>query len=560
MLAALSVRDVVLIDRLELEFGPGLSVLTGETGAGKSILLDALGLALGARADAGLVRRGAQQASVSATFDLDARHPAQALLEEHGLQGEDGLVLRRTLGADGRSRAFVNDQPVSVSLLRTLGDALVEIQGQSEQRGLLDPATHRDALDAFAGLGAALKDMHALWDDARTAKQAHEKAQAERAKAAAEEDHLCHTARELGALDPKDGEQATLEERRLVLKNKEKLAEALAGAHDALSGSRNVEDGLRIARRELTRIADKAGGTLDPALSSLDRASDAVADAVAAIEKVGHALEHDGTSLEKIEDRLYALRDMARKHRVAVADLPRLRTEVEEALGRIEGGEGGLKALAEDAARARKAYEDAARRVSQARAKYAKALDAQVMAELAPLKLDRSRFSTRIDVLPAADWGPHGGDTIFFEVATNPGSAPGPIGKIASGGELSRFMLALRVVLTRSGGASSIVFDEVDSGIGGAVAAAVGERLAKLGRAMQVLVVTHSPQVAARGDNHWRVAKAAGADVTFTKVTALDAEARREEIARMLSGSKITEEARAAADSLIGGGRRQRRP
>lgn len=550
MLLGLAIRDVVLIDRLELEFGPGLAVLTGETGAGKSILLDALGLALGARGEAGLVRHGARLAAVAAEFETVPA--AAALLEEHGIDAEGTIVLRRTLGADGRSRAFVNDQPTSVGLLRALGDALVEVHGQSEQRGLLDPATHRASLDAFAGAGDTAREARALWAAAETARQALDAAGAEQARAAAEQDHLRHTLGELEALAPKEGEEREIEDRRALLKNREKIVAALQGAQGALDSPRPVGEALRAARKEIARAADKAAGGFDRALAALDRASDELAEAEAAIEAAGHAVDHDSKALEKLEDRLYALREIARKHRLPMSELANFQARVAAQLDVLDRGELALAGLRAAAHGARRAYAQAASRLSDLRRNASARLDRAVTAELAPLKLDRAQFRTRLDALPEGDWGPEGAERVQFEVSTNPGAPFGAIGRIASGGELSRFMLALRVALAQVGGAGTLVFDEVDAGVGGATAAAVGERLARLGHEVQVLVVTHSPQVAARGDRHWRVSKSDGDGGALTRVTALDDAARREEIARMLSGARVTEEARAAADSLIG--------
>ena len=547
MLLGLSIRDVVLVDRLELEFGPGLAVLTGETGAGKSILLDALGLALGARGDAGLVRHGAPQAVVTAEFD--AAPIASAALTEHGLAAEGPLVLRRIVTADGRSRAFVNDEPVSVGFLRTLGESLVEVHGQSDQRGLLDTGTHRAALDAFAGASDRAAAVRARWASAEAARKALEDAKAERARAAEDEEFLRHALGELDALDPKAEEERAIEERRALLKNREKVMAALDAGRRALEEPRAATDAIRAARRELARVADKAG--LDQAIAALDRAADELAEAKAGIDAAGRAIDHDAGALERLEDRLYALREQARKHRVAVGDLPALRARIADQLDNLDKGEKHLSDLETAASTARTAFAEAAKALSAARQQAAGTLDAAVAHELAPLKLGEARFRTKLDALAESDWNADGAERVSFEVATNPGSPFGAIARIASGGELSRFMLALRVALAQVGGAGTLVFDEVDAGVGGATAAAVGERLARLGRDVQVLVVTHSPQVAARGERHWRVSKAAEGGVALTRVTALDAEARREEVARMLSGARVTDEARAAADSLM---------
>jgi len=555
MLVTLSIRDVVLIERLTLAFRPGLCVLTGETGAGKSILLDSLGLALGARGDSALVRHGADQASVTAEFDLSARpdHPAFAILREQELEVEDALVLRRTLTADGRSRCFVNDQPVGVTLLRRLGETLVEVHGQFETHGLLDPRTHRDLLDDYAGLGRQLEKVGTLWRAWRQVEQSRRDAAEESARARAEEDFLRHAVAELDALDPKEGEEAELAEKRITLQHREKLIEALTGAHGELSGDRGAERGLAAALKVLTRIADKAGGRLDPVIQVLDEAAAEVAEASRALQALSADIDLDGGSLDKIEERLFALRAAARKHGVEVDALAALRADMARKLALIEDQGDLLQRLAKQAEDAKAAYLDAARTLSAGRAKAAGKLDTAVAGELKPLRMEKARFATRVAQEGEDGWGPHGIDDVAFQVATNPGSPPGPLHKIASGGELARFMLALKVVLAQVGTVPSLVFDEVDTGVGGAVADAIGERLAKLGRnRLQVLVVTHSPQVAARGDHHWQVRKLAAGAKVRTEVVELSDTQRREEIARMLSGAEITEAARAAAESLIG--------
>lgn len=552
MLLGLAIRDIVLIDRLDLAFAPGLSVLTGETGAGKSILLDALGLALGARADAGLLRRGASQASVTAEFDLPAKHPAAALLAEQGLEVEGNLLLRRQIGADGRSRAFINDQPVGVGLLRQTGEALVEIVGQFEQHGLLDPATHGEMLDSHGGHDVA--GVAAAWRSWQAASEARSAAEAEVAAARRDEEYLRHAAEELAALAPEPGEEAVLAEQRSLMMNRAKLGEALEAALGDLAGDRGGETLLNQARRRLDRIADKAGGGLEPTLGALDRAQAELAEAVELLTRLARDLDADPRRLEKLEERLFALRDLARKHQVAVDELAALAERIDGQLARLDDRSGSLAELGKAEAEARRRYVEAAERLSAARRKTAAKLDKAVQAELAPLKLEKARFATRLESLAEAQWGPKGMDRIAFEVATNPGAAPGPIGRIASGGELARFLLALKVVLAAAGNAPTLVFDEVDSGIGGATAAAVGERLARLSKSRQLLVVTHSPQVAAQARHHWRVEKTAGKGGNLTGAVALDGPARREEIARMLSGATVSDEARAAAERLIAAG------
>ncbi|WP_439611993.1 DNA repair protein RecN [Reyranella sp.] len=553
MLATLSIRDFVLIEKLDLDFahGGGLGALTGETGAGKSILIDALGLALGARAESGVVRRGATQASIAASFDLPRDHPARSILADQGLDGEDVLTLRRMIGADGRGRAFVNDQPASVALLRRLGDTLVEIQGQMEQHGLLDTATHRGSLDAFAGLEKQAAAVASAWTAWRTAEQAHADAQAAAEAARRDEEFLRHAVKELDALAPKADDEETLAGERQLMRAGSALSEAVSQALGELEQGRGAVASLRTAHRLVERNADKAAGRLDASLAALDRALSEATEAQAQLEMARDALEFDPAKLEKIEERLFALRAMARKHNVAVAGLAALAENFSAQLAALDDGEAGLKKLATAAKAARAIYLAAAETQAAARRKGAARLDKAVAAELAPLKLERAKFVTEVAALPEPDWSAAGTDRVQFTVSTNPGAPPSPIAKIASGGELSRFLLALKVCLAKVGDAPTIVFDEVDSGIGGATAAAVGERLKRLARDVQVLVVTHSPQVAAVADRHWLIRKTTTRTTASTDVLALDAKGRREEIARMLSGAEVTVEARAAADRLL---------
>ncbi|MBU8875988.1 DNA repair protein RecN [Reyranella sp. MMS21-HV4-11] len=553
MLATLSIRDFVLIEKLDLDFahGGGLGALTGETGAGKSILIDALGLALGARAESGVVRRGATQASIAASFDLPRDHPARSILAEQGLDGEDVLTLRRMIGADGRGRAFVNDQPASVALLRRLGDTLVEIQGQMEQHGLLDTATHRGSLDAFAGLEKQAAAVASAWTAWRTAEQAHADAQAAAEAARRDEEFLRHAVKELDALAPKADDEETLAGERQLMRAGSALGEAVSQALGELEQGRGAVASLRTAHRLVERNADKAAGRLDAPLAALDRALSEATEAQAQLEMARDALEFDPAKLEKIEERLFALRAMARKHNVAVAGLAALAENFSAQLAALDDGEAGLKKLATAAKAARAIYLAAAETQAAARRRGAARLDKAVAAELAPLKLERAKFVTEVAALPEPDWSAAGTDRVQFTVSTNPGAPPSPIAKIASGGELSRFLLALKVCLAKVGDAPTIVFDEVDSGIGGATAAAVGERLKRLARDVQVLVVTHSPQVAAVADRHWLIRKTTTRTTASTDVLSLDAKGRREEIARMLSGAEVTVEARAAADRLL---------
>jgi DNA repair protein RecN (Recombination protein N) len=588
MLATLSIRDVVLIDRLDLAFEPGLCALTGETGAGKSILLDALGLALGARAEARLVRHGAERAVVTAAFDAPASAQLAALFAEHGLDaslesGEspaatttggadsaDGhrIVLRRVLSADGRSRAFVNDQPVGVALLKAIGEQLVEIHGQFESQRLLDAAAHRDLLDAFGGhaaLRAATAEARRVW---REAEQAHAAAVSDLAAARRDEEWLRHATDALAALAPTLGEEQTLSERRTLLMGAEKLLQAMdeaardvgggvgvsgGGPGGVSGGGRGVDATLRSAVRVLQRVAGLAEGRLDPAIAALDRAASEAEEAMAQLERAAAELDLDPRQLEAVEERLFALRAAARKHDVPVDALPDLLAALRARLAAVEDGSDAVARLAADLAAARAAYESAAGHLTAARRTAAARLDAAVAGELEPLRLAKARFLTRIAPLPEREWGDAGVDQVEFEVATNPGAPPGPLARIASGGEIARFMLALKVVLARADPVPTLVFDEVDAGIGGAVAAAVGERLARLAEDVQVLVVTHSPQVAARGAAHWRVAKAAEGERTRTFVDVLGPGERTEEIARMLAGARVTDEARAAAGRLLQG-------
>jgi DNA repair protein RecN (Recombination protein N) len=552
MLVSLSIRDVVLIERLDLSFQAGLTVLTGETGAGKSILLDALGLALGGRGEAAMVRAGAERLSVSAAFAPPPGHAVWAMLAEQGLSApaDEPLVLRRTVARDGRGKAFVNDQPVGVALLRALGDALVEVHGQFEAQGLLNPGTHRVLLDAFGvppALVAATAETHAAW---QAAKESFAAAEAGLSRARAEEDFLRHAADELEVLDPQPGEEETLAERRRILQHSGKLIEAIETARRELA---HAESPMSAAARALERAAADAGGRLDPALAALERARIELTEAEAQLEPLAADIDLDPAQAESLEERLFALRALARKHGVAVDGLPALRDEMRARLDALDLGADGLAALARREAAARQAALTAAHALSRARHAAAKDLDARVGAELPPLRLDKARFVTEVTSDETAP-GPHGIDAVRFLIAANPGSSPGPLAKVASGGELARVMLALKVVLAHADPVPTLVFDEVDAGIGGATAAAVGERLALLSHDAQVLVVTHSPQVAAQGRTHLRVRKDGG-DRIATTVERLDDAARRDEIGRMLAGATLTDQARAAADALLAGRR-----
>ena len=556
MLTTLSIRDVVLIERLDLSFQSDLSVLTGETGAGKSILLDALGLALGARADSGLVRHGAERASVTAAFEVGTGHAATIVLADHDIECEGGsLLLRRTLSADGRSRAFINDQPVSVSLLRTVGETLVEVHGQFESQGLLNEATHRMLLDAFGNLRTDIRrttDTHAAW---RAAAAKATAAAEHLAAARRDEDFLRHAVAELESLAPQPSEELDLAQRRNLLRHGEKLIAAVNEATEALAEGRGVDGLLRAALAPLERAADTAEGRLDAARAAIDRALAEAADATAEIDRLGSAIDLDPKSLEEVEERLFALRALARKHDVAVDDLAALAETLVERLADLDAGGADLEKLRDIAAKARLTYAETALELTASRTAAASRLDRAVAAELAPLKLDEASFETAVEPVPEESWGAEGRDRVGFRVATNPGVPAGPLNRVSSGGELARFMLALKVVLADADTVPTLVFDEVDSGVGGSVASAVGERLARLAENFQVLVVTHSPQVAARGVQHLRVSKSEAHPDVLTTVDTLPDGDRTEEIARMLAGARVTKEARAAADSLLQGAR-----
>ena len=560
MLSNLIIRDVVLIDQLDLEFKSGLGVLTGETGAGKSILLDSLGLATGARAEARLVRHGCEQASVTAVFDLSDGHEVLDVLAEQEivLDGEP-LILRRTLGADGRSRAFVNDQPVSIGLLKSIGETLVEVHGQFDNQRLLKPDAHLGLLDAFAGHDGLVATARQAFADWRRAREEREQAEADAEAARRDEEYIRHAVEELNALAPEAGEEEALAQQRTMMMMGEQLVEALSEATEQSAGHNGAETKLQNAVRALERVAEKADGRLDAAIAAFDRALDGLADGVAEINRLSNDLDLDPSRLEEVEERLFALRALARKHNVPVDQLAALAERMNRQLASIEDGSAVLARLKAAEAKARNAFETAAKALSASRQAAAGELDAKVAAELTGLHLDRARFVTEVAALDEDDWRTTGMDRVQFLVATNPGTPPGPLNKIASGGEMARFMLALKVVLAEADPVSTLVFDEVDAGVGGAVAEAVGERLGRLGAGGQVLVVTHSPQVAARGRHHWRVSKSATANDTlearvWTTVEPLDAAQRKEEIARMLAGRQVTDEARAAADSLLGGG------
>lgn len=551
MLTRLSIRNIVLIEALDLDFGRGLGVLTGETGAGKSILLDALGLVLGDRADSGLVRAGENQASVAASFEFAALPMAlDERLDEAGIETGPGepLVIRRQLKADGGSKAWVNDQPVSAALLRDIAAVLVELHGQHDDRGLVNPRGHRQLLDRFAAADTAA--VARAWEAWQEAENALAQAQARVDTAREDQDLLLAHLAELTALEPKAGEEARLAEVRAGMQKGERLAGDLEQLRHLWEGSESPLAALRVAARRLDRIAAEHP-LLAEALAALDRAVIEAGEAEERLQAAAEALEFDPQALENAETRLFELRALARKHRCEVDELPDRMRAFRAALAAIEGGEAELDALEAEARAAGVRYRAAAQALHDQRVAAAGRLDKAVGAELGPLKLDDARFLTSITALAEDRWGAHGMDHVEFLIATNPGADFAPLGKIASGGELSRFILALKVALAEKGGAATIIFDEIDRGVGGAVASAIGERLARLADGGQLLAVTHSPQVAARGSRHYLIAKNSHGTVTRTSVAALDAAGRQEEIARMLSGAEVTPEARAQADRLL---------
>jgi DNA repair protein RecN (Recombination protein N) len=552
MLVQLAIRDIVLIDRLELHFREGLSVLTGETGAGKSILLDAFALALGARGDGSLVRHGEAQGQITAVFDCPADHPAHRIAAQAEIDTRGDLILRRVQVADGRTRAFVNDQPVSVQVLRSIGSTLVEIHGQHDDRALMDPVSHRTILDAFGGLQS---EARAVSDAARSVRDAkavlsEHRARIERARK--EADFLRHAVEELTELAPKPGEEAALADRRLVMMQSEKVAGALNEAFEAVAGHASPVPVLSAAVRKLERRTGQAPALVEPSVRALDAALVAIDEARAALEEAIRAAEFDPRELEQTEERLFALRAAARKYDVPADELAALRERYAADVAAIDAGEERLAALEKALAGAERAYIAAAKILSSGRRKAAKSLDAAVQAELPPLRLERARFITEIQT-DEASRDPAGFDRVEFWAQTNPGTRPGPLLRVASGGELSRFMLALKVVLADKGSAPTLVFDEIDTGVGGAVADAIGQRLARLSERVQVMAVTHAPQVAAQATSHFLISKegVSGSDRVATRVVPLAATPRREEIARMLAGATITEEARAAAARLL---------
>lgn len=549
MLRGLDISDMLIIDRLELGFQPGLNVLTGETGAGKSILLDSLGFVLGWRGRADLVRQGAAQGEVTAWFDLEADHPAHLVLEEAGLPGGDELILRRINTAEGRKTAWVNDRRCSGEALRALSETLVELHGQHDDRGLLNPRGHRTILDDFAGNASALKRVRKAWSAMGAARAAATAAEEQRAAIAAEEDFLRHAVAELDKLSPEAGEEATLDIKRRQMQGAEKIRADVINAYEIM-GQSGAERQLGDALRWLDGAAERAEGALEAPMVALNRAMVELDDALSGVADAIDKMSFNPVELEDAEERLFAIRALARKHDVAPDDLAGYASTLRAKLDALDAGEAAQVELQAAVRKTEEDYADAADALTKARTKAAQKLDKAVSAELAPLKMDRAVFATQIT---ATAPGPDGQDEVSFTVATNPGAPAGPLGKIASGGELSRFLLALKVCLTKGQTGLTLIFDEIDRGVGGATADAVGRRLAALSAEGQVLVVTHSPQVAALGAHHWRVEKAVSKGMTTSTVVPLAAPERVDEVARMLSGDTITEAARAAAKALLAG-------
>ncbi|GAA6207230.1 DNA repair protein RecN [Cognatishimia sp. WU-CL00825] len=549
MLRALEIRNMLIIDQLELVFQPGLNVLTGETGAGKSILLDSLGFVLGWRGRAELVRAGADQGEVTAEFELPGHHPANAVLAEAGLPISDSLFLRRVNTKDGRKTAWINDRRCSGEVLRALSETLVELHGQHDDRGLLNPKSHRDLLDQFGTFGPLKADVSTAWSKVRDARNALITAERAFQAIQAEEEFLRHAVGELDQLDPQPGEERTLDERRRMMQSAERVKDDVARAHTSM-GLNGAEGAMGDALRWLEGAAADVEERLDAPIAALARAMAELDDAVTGVEQCIDALDFNPLELEQTEERLFAIRGLARKHNVAPDELGTFAQDMRRKMAALDAGEGELSDLRIVLKDAEKAYEIAAAKLSMARKKAAARLDSAVMRELAPLKMERAVFSTLVDVDAP---GPSGQDAVSFTVATNPGAPSGPIAKIASGGELSRFLLALKVCLSREEQDKTVIFDEIDRGVGGATADAVGRRLSALSEGGQVLVVTHSPQVAALGAHHWRVEKRVIKGATLSTVVPLNALARVDEIARMISGDTITDQAKGAAEALLNG-------
>ena len=552
MLDFLSIRNVVLIDKLDLDFKSGLSVLTGETGAGKSILLDSLGLVLGSRAETSLIRQGEDKLSVMATFHIGKANPElKSLLDEYEIEAEDELQIKRSLNRDGKGKIFVNDQAISAKLLKEIGRYLVEVHGQFDNQGLLNPANHLDILDSYGNYKNLLDNTKQAFANYKSAKSARLQAEENITKAKTDEENLRHWVEELQRLDPHLGEEEELSQKRLEMMNAEKIISGLNYAYGALSEGADVQGAIRSAQSAMDKVNTLVDGKYQPIIDMLDQALIDISEVLNELEENSQNVSLNQQELENIEERLYALRGLARKHNVTVDELEGTLKNFQSQLASIEHGEEGLNQLRQAEEKAKLEYVKAAQELSSARQATALELDRKVMAELPPLKMEKAKFITLVDKVTEAQWGEKGFNTVAFSVATNPNSPQGPLNKIASGGELARFMLALKVNLAQSSSVGTMIFDEVDAGVGGATAQAVGERLSRLAKDVQVMVVTHSPQVAAQGDNHFKVEKKTIDNITTTSVRELSLEEKSEEIARMLAGEVITDAARAAAKVLI---------
>lgn len=553
MIVSLTIRDIVLIDRLQMDFEDGLCVLSGETGAGKSILLSGIGLAIGARGGKELIRHGKEQGSVGAEFSINKNHKVWKILDDSHLDYEAGqIILRRVIMKDGRSKAFINDQSVSISLLRSVGETLIEIHGQHDERGLLNPAGHRSLLDDFGSYDDLLKRLQKNYQTLCTLKQSLSDEQEKLEKAKQDEDYIRHNLDELLELNPKSGEEQELAKERTLMMQGESLSEGLGEILNKLLNDKGADTLLRLTLRKIERMAEKAPGLLDTVSESLEQAANETTGAISELEEVIRNLEFNPYDLENTEERLFALRAAARKHNCQPDALAQIKDDFEKKLAALAFSDEEVKRLSKEVNAAQDKFEKNVGKLSALRQKTAKQLDAQVNKELPALKLDKAEFNTYLEPLEPENWTASGGERVEFRVSTNPGAPFGGLIKIASGGELSRFILALKVVLARKTSVATLIFDEIDQGVGGAVANAVGERLAKLASKAQILVITHSPQVAARGSSHWLINKSARDDeAVLTDVIQLENEHRREEIARMLAGAKVTKEARAAADNLL---------
>lgn len=553
MLQSLSIRNVVLIDKLDLDFKSGLSVLTGETGAGKSILLDSLGLVLGNRAETSLIRQGEDKLSVTAQFSLQKQTPAlRALLDEYEIEADDELLIKRSLTRDGKGKIFINDQPAGAKLLKEIGKYLVEVHGQFDNQGLLNPANHLDVLDAYGAYKPLVERTAAAFAAYKKARAARQEAEKNIARAKEDEENLRHWVDELEKMNPRPDEEDELGKKRQEMMNAEKIIDSLNYAYGALTERADVQGAIRSAQSAMDKANTLVDGRYQTIIDMLDQALIDISETVNELEEVSHNVSLNQNELENIEERLYALRGLSRKHNVAVSDLPQTLADFRNRLSTIELGEEGIAALRKAEDTAKLDYVKAANELSSARQAAALQLDNKVMSELPPLKMEKARFVTVVEKTDESGWSEKGFNNVYFTVATNPNSPQGPLNKIASGGELARFMLALKVNLAQSSSVATMIFDEVDAGVGGATAQAVGERLARLARDVQVLVVTHSPQVAACGNNHFKVEKSTADNVTTTTVRELTKIEKSEEIARMLAGEVITDAARAAAKVLIG--------